>query len=57
LFLAVRDLRKHHPGKDFSQILSIGDPITLAVIYEDSVAVFGVFVAALGIIVSSITGK
>jgi divalent metal cation (Fe/Co/Zn/Cd) transporter len=34
-----------------------GDPITLAVIYEDSVAVFGVVVAFFGIFMTRLTGK
>jgi hypothetical protein len=39
LFFAIKDMKKHYPGKKFADILESGDPITLAVIYEDSVAV------------------
>ena len=38
-------------------MLRDGDPTVLAVVYEDGVAVFGVFVAALGIFLSYVTGN
>ncbi len=56
LYLAYRELKKHHPKKDLAQILKQADPVTLAVFYEDSVAVTWVAIAALSIFLTKITG-
>lgn len=43
--------------KDFLENLDEADPISLAVFYEDLVAVLGIVIAALGIVISKITGN
>lgn len=45
LALALRSLMRKHPGLLFRELFAQGDPVTIAVIYEDSVAVLGVLVA------------
>ena len=57
LYLAVRELIKSHPGKKWSKILKTADPTTLAVVYEDGLAVFGVLVALLAYILTELTGN
>ena len=57
LWLAFKDVRRHFPNKDWSDILEEADPTTLAVIYEDGLAVIGVIAAALSIILSRLTGQ
>lgn len=54
---ALRELRSHDPELSFRESLAEGDPATVAVVYEDSVAVFGVVVAALGILATYLTGN
>lgn len=56
-YLAYRELRHHNPGKSFKEARRDGDPSTLAVLYEDGLAVIGVSVAFLGIILSQLTGQ
>jgi zinc transporter 9 len=57
LFLAGRDLKQHFPGAKLKKILAEADPTTLAVVYEDSLAVIGVLVAFLSILLSYLTGQ
>jgi len=57
LYVAVREIKKNAKGKKFFKSLETADPTTLAVLYEDSVAVLGVLVAFLSIILTVITGK
>ena len=57
LYIAVEELRSHHAESSFLQSLAEGDPITVAVIYEDSVAVLGVIIAFLGIALTEYTGN
>jgi solute carrier family 30 (zinc transporter), member 9 len=56
-WLAYRELRHNNPGKDLKEALADGDPSTLAVLYEDGLAVIGVVVAFASIILSQITGS
>lgn len=44
-------------GMTLVEVLRDGDPTVLAIVYEDGVAVFGVFVAALGVSLAYITGN
>ena len=56
LWLAVRDLKKHFPDEKLGKIIAEADPTTLAVVYEDGLAVIGVFVAFSSIGLSYLTG-
>ena len=56
--LAFRELwNDREEEATFFEVLQDGDPTVLAVVYEDGVAVFGVFVAAVGIGMSYVTGN
>jgi len=55
LYLAWRELKKNFPAHSFREIISEGDPSTLAVFYEDSVAVTGVVIAIISIALSYLT--
>lgn len=56
--VAFRELWvKRGDGVTVRDVLRDGDPTVLAIVYEDGVAVFGVFVAALGVSLSYITGN
>jgi zinc transporter 9 len=57
LWLAVRDLKKHFPDDKISKIIAQADPTTLAVVYEDGLAVTGVFVAFVSILLAKFTGQ
>lgn len=57
LWLAFKELRRSHPGKKWSKILKTADPTTLAVVYEDGLAVFGVLVALLAYLLTEFTGN
>ncbi len=57
LWLAYRDLKKHFPEEKLSKIIAEADPTTLAVVYEDGLAVIGVFVAFLSIVLAYLTGQ
>jgi zinc transporter 9 len=57
LWLAFKDVRKHFPNDTWGSILKKADPTTLAVIYEDGLAVIGVALAGASIILSRITGQ
>ncbi|MFA6106218.1 MAG: cation diffusion facilitator family transporter [Patescibacteria group bacterium] len=56
LAVAVREIKIKYPGHKARTILDIGDPVTLSVLLEDSVAVLGVAIAFLSIILSKVTG-
>jgi zinc transporter 9 len=55
-YMALRELRKEHRGKSLAHILLYGDPTTIAVLYEDGVAVLGVLVALVSILLTKYTG-
>ena len=56
--LAFRELwNKRGEGDTVREALAGGDPTVLAVVYEDGVAVFGVFVAAVSVGLSYLTGN
>ena len=52
LGIALNEIKKSSTYKKWNQILEYADPITLAVVYEDTIAVAGVFVAVIGLICS-----
>lgn len=57
LTLAWRDIRRHFPDAGLGKILAEADPTTLAVVYEDSLAVLGVVIAFLSIVLARLTGQ
>lgn len=57
LALAIRDLRLDQKKVKLRQLLKNGDPMTVAVFYEDSVAVIGVIIAFISIYLTEITGN
>lgn len=57
LWLAIRDLKEHFPGSRLKKILAEADPTTLAVIYEDGLAVLGVAIAFISIVLTYLTGN
>lgn len=57
LWLAIKDLKEHFPNSKIKTILKQADPTTLAVVYEDGLAVLGVFIAALSIVLTYLTGN
>ncbi len=52
---AARELWKNRNGDKLKEIFENGDPATIAVIYEDGVAVIGILIAISSIILSSLT--
>ncbi len=54
--LAWYELKKLNPQKHFKTILKDGDPSTLAVFYEDGIAVLGVTIAFGSILLTHYTG-
>ncbi|MCU0680532.1 MAG: cation diffusion facilitator family transporter, partial [Planctomycetes bacterium] len=57
LLSAIKEIKKHSDGKSFSKALKNCDPSTLAVFYEDSVALLGILVAFSSLLLSQITGQ
>ncbi len=58
LILAIRTLHKQAAGRPFfSFLVREADPTSMAVVLEDSVACFGVILAAAGILASHFTGN
>jgi len=57
LWLAIRDIRSHFPEMRMKKILAEADPTTLAVVYEDGLAVVGVTIAFISIILAKVTGQ
>lgn len=56
LWLAYRELKKTMGGMKFRRALQYGDPATIAVLYEDGIAVLGVAVAFVSILLTKMTG-
>ncbi len=54
--VAYRELRKAGGKMKLKKMLERGDPATIAVLYEDGIAVLGVFVASVSILLTKITG-
>jgi len=57
LWLAVRDLKEHFPDAHLKKILAEADPTTLAVVYEDGLAVLGVAIAFFSVVLTYLTGN
>lgn len=57
LHKAIQELRSHYKKVPFREALVHGDPVTVAIIYEDGAAVLGVAVALLAITLSYLTGS
>jgi len=55
--VAFKELKTHNPKKKLKKLLREGDPTTIAVLYEDGVAVLGVAVAFFSILITKLTGK
>jgi zinc transporter 9 len=55
--LAAKELLKTNRGIKLREIFKNGDPATIAVLYEDGVAVVGVLVAFLSIALTVLTGR
>jgi len=56
-WIAIRELKHQYPGEKLSRLIRTGDPSTLAVVYEDGLAVIGVLVAFSAIMISRLTGQ
>jgi zinc transporter 9 len=56
LCLAYRELKKRFPETKWKTINNEADPTTLAVLYEDSLAVLGIFIALAGFLLTYFTG-
>lgn len=57
LYVAYKELTKNTAGDTLADKLVHGDPVTVAVVYEDSAAVFGVVTALCALLLASITGS
>lgn len=57
LGIALNEIVKTSAHRKRKQMFKYADTITLAVVYEDSIAVIGVFIAATGLILSYITNN
>jgi len=55
LSIAINEIKKSSTHRKWKLILEHADPITLAVVYEDTIAVAGVIIAAIGLVLSYIT--
>ena len=55
LGIAINEVKKSSSHKKRKLILEHADPITLAVVYEDSIAVSGIIIATIGLLCSYIT--
>lgn len=56
-YIAVRELYRSAPGAGLKELLKNGDPTTIAVIYEDGIALLGVLVAFVSIWLYELTGN
>lgn len=57
-FIAFKELKKHNANrKSLKVMLKHGDPTTIAVLYEDGIAVVGVTIAFFSILLTYVTGK
>ncbi|MFZ2151350.1 MAG: cation diffusion facilitator family transporter [Candidatus Absconditicoccaceae bacterium] len=54
---ARRELKHRNPHMKIRNLLIHGDPVTLAVVYEDGIALIGVLIAATSLLLYSITGN
>ncbi|KKR07471.1 MAG: Cation efflux protein [Parcubacteria group bacterium GW2011_GWC2_39_14] len=54
--IAWYELKKHNPQKHLKHILRDGDPSSLAVLYEDGLAILGTIVAFVSILLTHFTG-
>lgn len=57
LLLAYRELKQRFPRAKWKTINKEADPTTLAVVYEDGLAVFGVLIALTSLVLAEYTGK
>jgi len=57
LWLAIKDLKEHFPNARIKTIIKQADPTTLAVVYEDGLAVLGVLIAGASILLTYLTGN
>ncbi len=57
LYIACRELMRGNHNRTFAESLQHGDPSTIAVLYEDGVAVIGVLVALVSLILTALTGN
>jgi len=57
LFIAWRELKRSNVDRTFAEALLHGDPSTIAVLYEDGVAVLGVLVALVSLTLTVLTGN
>lgn len=55
--IATRELKKHYPNMSYLRRMKVGDPTTLAVFFEDGVAVLGIVIAFLSIALTKYTGS
>lgn len=55
--VAIRELRASDKEASFSELLKGGDPTTIAVIYEDGVALLGVLTALFSVTMVKLTGQ
>ncbi len=53
--IAVRELRRSHPYAWWKHLMIHGDPVTLAVVYEDGVACLWVLIACASLILYTVT--
>jgi zinc transporter 9 len=56
LWLAYHELRVRHPKSKWKTIIKDADPTTLAVVYEDGLAVIGVLIALFSLLLARYTG-
>ena len=54
-WIAIRELRRVNKGLSFADSLKKGDPVTIAVIYEDGIATVGVLIAFFSTLMYSLT--
>jgi zinc transporter 9 len=57
LWLAIKELRVRFPKSKWKTISKQADPTTLAVVYEDGLAVIGVLIALVSLILANVTGQ
>lgn len=56
-YLAAKELKKIYPSLSWSERMKEGDPSTLAVFFEDGLAVIGVAIAAISLVLAKTTGN
>jgi zinc transporter 9 len=57
LYKAYEELTRHTVGDTFKEKLANGDPVTVAVVYEDTAAVMGVVFALISLALASVSGS